>query len=150
MALGLIGLLFVHEMGHVLGLEHNFVASTFARGSVMDYFAPRIVLRADGTADLADAYMQGVGTYDKLAIEWGYSQGAPNASADDERTKQALFFVEPNRRQLCDIAAMLDAGQLRPVVGAVIPFAQAAMAFAREPVRNHRPGKTVVTLIPPG
>jgi len=71
-------------------------------------------------------------------------------SADDERTKQALFFVEPNRRQLCDIAAMLDAGQFRPVVGAVIPFAQAAMAFAREPVRNRRPGKTVVTLIPPG
>src|SRR5499433_2556674 len=66
-------------------------------------------------------------------------------SADDERTKQALFFIEPNRRQLCDIAAMLDAGQLRPVVGAVIPFAQAAMAFAREPVRNRRPGKTVVT-----
>ena len=71
-------------------------------------------------------------------------------SADDERTKQALFFVEPNRRQLGDVAAMLDAGQLRPVVGAVIPFAQAAMAFAREPVRNRRPGKTVVTLIPPG
>ena len=71
-------------------------------------------------------------------------------SADDERTKQAWFFVEPNRRQLCDIAAMLDAGQLRPVVGTVIPFAQAAMAFAREPVRNRRPGKTVVTLIPPG
>lgn len=71
-------------------------------------------------------------------------------SADDERTKQALFFVEPNRRLLCDIAAMLDVGQLRAVVGAVIPFAQAATAFAREPVRNRRPGKTVVTLIPPG
>ena len=27
-------------------------------------------------------------------------------SADDERTKQALFFVEPNRPQLCDIAAI--------------------------------------------
>src|SRR5947208_9570347 len=71
-------------------------------------------------------------------------------SADDERTKQALFFVEPNRRQLCDIAAMLDAGPLLPAVGSFIPFAQAAMAFAREPVRNRRPGKTVVTLIPPG
>ena len=70
-------------------------------------------------------------------------------SADDERTKHALFFVEPNRRQLCAIAAMLDAGQLRTGVGAVIPFAQAAMAFAREPVRDRRPGKTVVTLIPP-
>src|SRR5262249_6337181 len=47
-------------------------------------------------------------------------------SADDERTKQALFFVEPNRRQLCDIAAMLDAGQVRPVVSTVLPFTQAA------------------------
>jgi len=71
-------------------------------------------------------------------------------SADDERTKQALFFVEPNRRQLCDIAAMLDIGHLRPVVGAVIPFAQAAAAYTREPMRNRRPGKTVVTVIPPG
>jgi NADPH:quinone reductase-like Zn-dependent oxidoreductase len=70
-------------------------------------------------------------------------------SADDERTKQALFFVEPNRRQLCDIAAMLDAGQLRPVVGTVLPFVQAATAYTREPIRNRRPGKTVVTLIPP-
>jgi len=70
-------------------------------------------------------------------------------SADDERTRQALFFVEPNRRQLCDIAAMLDAGQLRPIVGTVLPFAQAAVAYTREPKRNRRPGKTVVTLIPP-
>jgi NADPH:quinone reductase-like Zn-dependent oxidoreductase len=71
-------------------------------------------------------------------------------SADDERTKQALFFVEPNRRQLCDIAAMLDVGQLRTVAGTVLPFAQVAAAYAREPVRSRRPGKTVVTLIPPG
>ena len=68
-----IALLTCHEMGHVLGLEHNFAASTFNRGSVMDYFAPRITTRNDGTADLSDAYMQGVGSYDKFAIEWGYS-----------------------------------------------------------------------------
>jgi NADPH:quinone reductase-like Zn-dependent oxidoreductase len=70
-------------------------------------------------------------------------------SADNERTKQALFIVEPNQQQLCDIAAMLDAGQLRPVVGATVPFDQAAVAYTRESVRNRRPGKTVVTLIPP-
>jgi NADPH:quinone reductase-like Zn-dependent oxidoreductase len=70
-------------------------------------------------------------------------------SAEDERTKQALFFVEPNRQQLCDIAALLEAGQLRPVVGATVPFGQAAVVYAREPVHNRRPGKTVVTLIPP-
>jgi NADPH:quinone reductase-like Zn-dependent oxidoreductase len=71
-------------------------------------------------------------------------------SADDERTKPAFFIVEPNRQQLGEIAAMLDAGQLQPVVGAVIPFAQAAMAYAREPIHKRHPGKTVVTVIPPG
>jgi NADPH:quinone reductase-like Zn-dependent oxidoreductase len=70
-------------------------------------------------------------------------------SADDERTKQALYFVEPDRRQLRDIAAMLDLGQLRPVVGTVLPFAQVTAAYTREPMRDRRPGKTVVTLIPP-
>jgi NADPH:quinone reductase-like Zn-dependent oxidoreductase len=70
-------------------------------------------------------------------------------SAEDDRTKQALFFVEPDRQQLRDIAALLDAGQLRPVVGATVPFAEAAAVYVREPVRNRRPGKTVVTVIPP-
>ena len=79
-----IALLTCHEMGHVLGLEHNFVASTYGRGSVMDYFAPRIKIRADGGADLSDAYMQGTGSYDRFAIEWGYSQGRPGDSAEQE------------------------------------------------------------------
>ena len=82
-----LALLTCHEMGHVLGLEHNFVASTFGRGSVMDYYAPRVKLRADGSADLSDAYMQGTGSYDKFAIEWGYSEGKSGASAEQERDR---------------------------------------------------------------
>ena len=89
-----IALLTCHEMGHVLGLEHNFVASTFDRGSVMDYFAPRVRLRKDGTADLSDAYMQGVGSYDKFAIEWGYSAGAqPPASPEDPQEVSRLDAI---------------------------------------------------------
>jgi hypothetical protein len=82
-----LALLTCHEMGHVLGLDHNFVASTFGRGSVMDYYAPRVKLRADGSADLSDAYMQGTGSYDKFAIEWGYSQGKPGASPSQEQER---------------------------------------------------------------
>ncbi len=79
-----LALLTCHEMGHVLGLDHNFVASTFGRGSVMDYYAPRVKLRSDGSADLSDAYMQGTGSYDKFAIEWGYSEGKSGAGAEQE------------------------------------------------------------------
>jgi hypothetical protein len=82
-----IALLTCHEMGHVLGLEHNFVASTYGRGSVMDYFAPRIRMRSDGSADLSDAYMQGVGSYDRFAIEWGYSQGKSGGTSEQERAR---------------------------------------------------------------
>jgi Met-zincin/Domain of unknown function (DUF5117) len=82
-----LALLTCHEMGHVLGLNHNFVASTFDRGSVMDYYAPRVKIRADGTADLSDAYMQGTGSYDRFAIEWGYSEVGPGATAEQEHTR---------------------------------------------------------------
>ncbi|TAN23965.1 MAG: DUF5117 domain-containing protein [Acidobacteria bacterium] len=75
-----ISLLACHEMGHVLGLAHNFLASTYGRGSVMDYFQPRVKIRPDGTADLSDAYMQGVGSYDKLAIAWGYEPASEQAA----------------------------------------------------------------------
>jgi hypothetical protein len=75
-----LALLTCHEVGHTLGLDHNFVASTFDRGSVMDYFAPRVHIRPDGTADLSDAYMQGVGSYDRFVIEWGYGENAPGSS----------------------------------------------------------------------
>jgi hypothetical protein len=82
-----LALLTCHEVGHILGLDHNFVASTYGRGSVMDYFAPRIRIRADGSADLSDAYMEGVGSYDRFAIEWGYSQRKPNSTAKQEKAR---------------------------------------------------------------
>jgi hypothetical protein len=70
-----LALLACHEVGHTLGLAHNFIASTYGRGSVMDYYAPRVKFHPDDSPDLSDAYMQGIGSYDKMAIEWGYSSG---------------------------------------------------------------------------
>jgi hypothetical protein len=88
-----LALLTCHEMGHALGLDHNFVASTFDRGSVMDYFAPRVRIRPDGTADLSDAYMQGVGSYDRFAIEWGYSQGSPGSKPEQEQARLGAIVM---------------------------------------------------------
>lgn len=61
-----------HEVGHTLGLSHNYIASSYDRGSVMDYPPPRVRLRADGTIDLSQAYAVGPGPYDVWAIHWGY------------------------------------------------------------------------------
>jgi hypothetical protein len=61
-----------HEIGHTLGLAHNYIASTYERGSVMDYPPPRVRLDGNGNIDIAKAYGVGPGDYDIWAIRWGY------------------------------------------------------------------------------
>jgi len=61
-----------HEVGHTLGLSHNYIASTYERGSVMDYPPPRVRLDASGNIDISSAYAVGPGIYDIFAIHWGY------------------------------------------------------------------------------
>jgi hypothetical protein len=64
-----------HEVGHTIGLMHNFAGTTFGWGSVMDYLGPNVQLRS-GTLDLSDAYPKDIGSYDRLAIRWGYTPDA--------------------------------------------------------------------------
>src|SRR5271170_4501335 len=77
MALARLRQLAAHEVGHTLGLMHNYSASTVNRSSVMDYPPPFVKLAADGTPDLSDAYATGIGDWDKTSITWGYSDFAP-------------------------------------------------------------------------
>lgn len=72
MALARIRQLSAHEVGHTLGLAHNYVSSTQNRASVMDYPHPLSRLREDGTIDLSEAYTAEIGPWDRLAITWGY------------------------------------------------------------------------------
>lgn len=68
-----------HEVGHTLGLAHNFVAASYGRASLMDYPAPLIKL-VNGEIDLSDAYRNGPGAYDSVAIRYAYTEFA----GDDE------------------------------------------------------------------
>jgi hypothetical protein len=76
-----------HEVGHTLGLMHNWAATTFGWGSVMDYLAPHVEEK-DGRLDLSDAYATDVGSYDRLMILWGYSP-TEDAAALDRMVREA-------------------------------------------------------------
>jgi hypothetical protein len=95
-ALARIRQLGAHEVGHAIGLAHNFAASTQGRYSVMDYPAPRITLE-NGVPSLRDAYGVGVGPWDRFMIKWLY---APTDAAARpilaEARSEGLRFVADN------------------------------------------------------
>lgn len=72
MALARLRQLSAHEVGHTLGLAHNFAASVKDRSSVMDYPHPLITLDNQGKIDFSKAYAVGIGDWDKRSITYGY------------------------------------------------------------------------------
>ncbi|MBA6297096.1 zinc-dependent metalloprotease [Colwellia sp. MB02u-9] len=85
MALARIRQLAAHEVGHTLGIAHNFAASVNNRASVMDYPHPLITIE-NGQISLANAYAKDIGEWDKYVIAYGY--------AEVEKAQEAQFLTE--------------------------------------------------------
>jgi NADPH:quinone reductase-like Zn-dependent oxidoreductase len=56
------------------------------------------------------------------------------------------FIVEPNREQLIQIGALIDAGRIRPIIETVLPLSQARQAY-EQGSRGHTRGKIVLRVV---
>lgn len=92
MALERLKQLSAHEVGHTLGLMHNYASSVSNRASVMDYPHPLVKLDSKGEIDLSNAYDNKIGEWDKAAIRYGYEEypaGVQEAAALDKLLRDA-------------------------------------------------------------
>ncbi|RUO77146.1 zinc-dependent metalloprotease [Idiomarina seosinensis] len=111
MALARIRQLSAHEIGHTLGIAHNFAASTQDRASVMDYPHPLVTLTTDGKLSLQDAYDIGLGPWDQQVIAYGYSDYAGMPS----QSEQLARILQQNKELGLEFISDRDA---RPAAGA--------------------------------
>lgn len=89
-----------HEIGHTLGLQHNYASSFNNRASVMDYPHPNVVLNSKGEIDFSQVYTNEIGEWDKRAITYGYADFAPGTDENkalntllEENTQKGLLFI---------------------------------------------------------
>ncbi len=97
MALARIRQLSAHEVGHTIGLAHNFAASSKGRASVMDYPHPTLTVK-NGKVDFSNAYDTKIGDWDKIAITYSYAEFPQNEEAElkkllDDAFKNGARFI---------------------------------------------------------
>lgn len=155
MALARIRQLSAHEVGHTLGIDHNFAASTYDRASVMDYPAPLIRIR-EGKLDLSDAYGKGVGAFDIFAVRYGYSEF--RAGTDEEKAlssiirqgvRDGMLFVSDDHARdpgsAHPLGAVWDNGS-DPIAMLAHEMAVRRIALDQFGIRNLRPGEPLSQL----
>ena len=89
MALARLRQLSAHEVGHTLGLAHNFTASVNDRASVMDYPHPYVESKVFGKMDFDNAYDTGIGEWDERAIIYGY-QDFPGGKDEEKELNKII------------------------------------------------------------
>ena len=162
MVLARLRQLAAHEVGHTLGLQHNYAASPVGRSSVMDYPAPYAKLGSDGIPDLSNAYAKGIGEWDKVSIAYGYQDfppGTNESTALDQILSSAfgrglMYLTDQDARPpsaSSSVAHLWDNGQnVVDELGNVMKVRAAALKrFGENNIREGAPLATLEDVLVP-
>ncbi|MCL1114918.1 zinc-dependent metalloprotease [Shewanella basaltis] len=92
LSLARIRQLSAHEIGHTLGLDHNFAASTNNNASVMDYPHPYASIEGQ-RIDISQPYREGIGEWDKYTIAYGYGSASQAESLLASALAQGFRYI---------------------------------------------------------
>jgi len=162
MALARIRQLAAHETGHTIGLMHNFAGSTVNRSSVMDYPAPVVTVGASGAPDVSNAYAVGIGSWDKVAVTYGYREFAPGTNEkraldkilDDAFSHGQVYLSDQEARPLgsaSPIAHLWDVGSndLDGLKQVMAVRAAALKRFSEDAIPQNAPMATLEDVLVP-
>jgi hypothetical protein len=151
-----------HEVGHTLGLAHNYAASTHDRASVMDYPHPLIEVDASGVPKLGKAYAGGIGEWDKVAIAYGYSVFPPGTDEKkaldgilkDSIDKGLVFLTDEDARpagSVSPIAHLWDNGPdaIKELIHILDVRRHALDRFGERNIREGAPMSTLEDVLVP-
>jgi NADPH:quinone reductase-like Zn-dependent oxidoreductase len=148
---------FIVQLAHWAGSHVIATASArhrdFLRELGADEFIDYTTTRFEDVVHTVDLVFDTVGG-DTLQCSWQVvkpggalvSVVSPPPPADVVKghdVRFAWFVVQPNREQLIQIGALIDAGKLRPIIDAVFPLAQARQAY-EQATKGHTRGKIVL------
>jgi hypothetical protein len=147
-----------HEIGHTIGLGHNYYNSRAGRISVMDYPHPLVTLGADGSIDYSEVYDTDIGEFDAVAITYGYQDfpDGTDESAALDRILDEAWEADIRYMSNQDVETTPQADQwangtdMAAELSRMMAVRSAALSrFGERAIRNGRPMATIEEVLVP-